>query len=984
MEFGILGPLEVDVGGTSIDIRRGISRRLLVALILRAGETVRGDTLVELLWGDAQPRDPSNALQVQVSYLRKQLGSADPPAGHLIETRPNGYALAARSEQIDANRFEGLVRAAEAFQAAGGASNLERALDSLDAALALWRGDALVDVAGEGFAMGELTRLTEARWAASEARNDVLLALGRHRELVGELSRLVDENPLRERFHEQLMLALYRSGRQADALRAYDCARDLLLDELGLDPGPGLQHLVHAILEHQTELGWIPGSDEAIPPAIPTPSTATVLTVPVTALLGRAAELERTETLLDQHRLVTLTGPGGAGKSRLALEVARRRAAAGDHVWFIDLGTIAESDQVGSSVAAAVGVPTSPDEDTAVTVAQSLTREQGVLVLDTCEHVLDGAAAITIQVLRVCPGIQILATSRRPLGITGEIAWPVPPLAMPPPNGTDPVEAASFPAVQLFAERAMAVRADFAVSAETAADVAAICATLDGLPLAIELAAARCDVLTPAAIRARLEHRFDLLVDGGRESTARQQTLRSAIDWSFDLLEDDQRAFFARLGVFAGGFDFDSAAEIAGVGLKDPLSLLTSLVRSSMVTVSGHDRYRLLDTLRAYAVERIDDSTYEAHARHYTRLAEEVESQIVAADQVGWLARARAELPNLRAAVEWSLANGFDDLAARLSGALSWFWILEGMLAEAVEYLRRVAPLPTLSPLVRSKALTGLALMDASLGRLDEAKAAALESVALGPDTGSASTHAFSLNALAVVSWALGDLEGSAAAHDDALALLEGTDNSWVRGVCLALRARTALDRSDPAGRQMAEAALPAARASGDRHVIGLALLQHAQLRLDEGDVDVAIAAANECLRLQEEIGYTEGTVAALHLLAKAVEASGDLTRARDLNLRALALADRIGHVAAVCEALEALAYLAAADYDHSSTLRLIDAAELERTVHDLPARARDRAALQELRRCAQDGLGAAPRGCDMTINHSSTADVIATLLRSR
>ena len=982
MDFGILGSLQVRAGGTTIAIRRGHPRTLLVALLLRAGDTVTRDALTELLWGDEQPHNPANALQVQVSYLRKALSSADEAAAQLIETRPGGYSLTVSPDQIDVHRFESLVRAAESARVGATSDALDRALAQLDEALALWRGDALADVNGEPFAVGEITRLDEARWAAVEARNDLLLELGRHREVVGELSRVVDQHALRERFHEQLIVALYRCGRQADALRAYERARATLQEELGLEPGPSLRRLEHAVLEQDPSLDWV---SAATAEAIATTSGAAALPVPLTALIGREGELDRVKHLLDENRIVTLTGPGGAGKSRLAIEVARHRSAT-HGVWFVDLGAVSDGHRVAAAVAAEIGVPSSPDDDTGAGVAQALSRELGLLVLDTCEHVLSGAAEIAVRILRVCPGIRILATSRRPLGITGEIAWPVPPLALPPPDGNGVSEVASFAAVALFAARAAAVRPGFAVTDATAADVAAICLGLDGLPLAIELAAARADVLTPAAINARLQNRFEFLVEGGREAAARQQTLRAAIDWSFDLLNDDQRRFFARLGVFAGSFDLEAAIAVAGVGLDDPFALLSALVRSSMVFVAGEDRYRLLDSLRVYAgelLEVMDDGTRDAHARHYTTLAEEAERQIVGSEQVPWLARVRADIPNFRTAFEWSFANGETELAARLAGALSWFWTLDGMLAEAAEYLERVVPLTTASPLVRSKVLSGVALVAASLGRLEQARAAAEESVTVG-QTSSTFAHAFALNAQAVVAWALGDLDASAAAHDEALARLQGTDHPWILGVCLALRARTALDLGDPAGNQMAEAALQAARASGDRHVIGLALLQVAQLRLAEGKVDAAVAAASECLRLQEEIAYTEGTVAAVHALARAVQAAGDTDRARRLNLRALALADRIGHVAAVCEALEALATLAAANNDYASAVRLIDTAELERTAHEMPLHAPDRERLRDLRRAAEGELAVAPTARRDPIDGSTTADVIASLLPRR
>ncbi len=964
MRFGILGPLEVQVGETSVDVRRGIPRTLLIALIVRVGETVSTNALLELLWGDEQPQNPANALQIQVSYLRKTLNAASDVGDQPIVTRVGGYALEVAPEQIDARRFDRLVREAATLAAGRTETDFEAALELLDSALALWRGEALADVAGEAFVMGEITRLEETRSAAMESRNDVLLVLGRHRELIGELGRLINLHPLRERLHEQLMLALYRSGRQADALRAFEHARRTLLDQLGLDPGPALQTLERAILTHDPSLEWRP------PPPAAEPSRARAsmshvsvptgrLPAPITPLIGRDAEVARARALLGRNRIITLTGPAGAGKSRLGLAVADEAADA-SRVWYVDLASTSDDDRVAATVAAGVGVPSAPDEDTATAVANGLALEQGLLVLDTCEHVLAGVAETASRVLRLCPGMRVLATSRRALGITGEIAWPVPPLALPPPRATSAQDVAPFAAVTLFVERATAVRADFALTDHNAADVAAICMALDGLPLAIELAAARADVLTAGAIRARLEHRFELLVEGGRDAVARQQTLRAALDWSFELLETDQRRFFARLGVFAGSFDLDSAVIVAGHGFADPLSLLSALVRNSMVTVVGDDRYRLLDTLRAYAGEMLDDEhdTRWRHAHFYSDFAESAEQQIVGPDQSAWLARLRADVPNLRAAVAWSFANGAQELAARLAGALGWFWTLEGMLDEAIEYLQRAAADTSVPRLVRSKALWGLALLAGSLGQLDRARAAGADSASLARESDDVSGLARGLNALAVAEWALGNLAAAAEAHDEAIARLKPTDDLWALGVCMALRARTALDAGDPEGEKMARAALPVARASGDRHVIGIALEQVAQLELAAGHLDAAIDAATECLRMHEAVGYTEGTIAAMHVLALSQAARGDTKAARSLHLQALSLATRIGHAAALCEALEALATLAAAEHDYCGSIRLLEIAQHERATRDLPLRAPDRARVHDLWFAAEQALG--------------------------
>ncbi|MFN2504700.1 MAG: BTAD domain-containing putative transcriptional regulator [Acidimicrobiales bacterium] len=986
MRFGILGPLVVAEGDTPVEIRRGIPRTLLIALLLRGGETVGAGALMELLWGDDLPRNPANALQIQVSYVRRMLGSAEAGGSQRIVTRAGGYAIELGPDELDAQEFDRLVREAAARRSGGSADDLVAALELFDRALALSRGDALEDVAGEAFVIGEVTRLEECRWAAVEARNNVLLALGRHAELVGELGQLVNRLPLRERFQEQLILALYRSGRQADALRSYANARRVLVEELGLEPGSRLQELEHAVLAQDRSLDW---KRPAGPPAAtPSPTTAAQFTggtlpVPMASLVGREAELASARQLLGRARILTLTGPAGAGKSRLAMELAHLEAEVGT-VWFVDLASVTTDDRVAAVVAAALGVPSAPDEDTVTAVTGALAIEQALLLLDTCEHVPAGAAEVASRVLRRCPKMRVLATSRRPLGISGEIAWPVPPLALPPPRSTSREEIASFAAVALFCERAEAVRPNFALTDSNAADVAAICLALDGLPLALELAAARADVLTPAAILARLQNRFDLLVEGGRDAAARQQTLRAALDWSFELLTPDQRRFFARLGVFSGSFGLDAAVTVAGDGFADPLSLLSALVRHSMVSVAGDDRYRLLDSLRAYAVELLgkeEAGTRHRHARYYTDLAETGEQGIVGADQVVWLADLRADVPNFRAAVEWSFAAGEYELAARVAGALGWFWTLEGMLDEAVGYLERAVTHSDLPPLVRSKALWGLGLIASSLGRLERARQAGAESVALARAAGDPVACARGLNTLGVTEWALGHLETAASAQDEAISLLESSGDLWGMGVCTALRARTALDAGDPEGERLARAALPVARASGDRHVIGIALEQLAQLELAAGRAESAKEAAAECLAMHQVVGYTEGTVAALHVLARSVAGGGDTKEARLLHLRALSLATRIGHAAAVCEALEGLAALAAAEQDFEETLRLLDAAQREREARGLPLRALDRPAVDKLRRTVEQGAGSAAIPDLVAVTRASSTEAVVTRL---
>jgi len=931
-----------------------------VALVLRAPEAIPAATLADMLWGERQPQNPANALQLQISYLRKALArGADPPP---IVTRAGGYALEVERHQVDAGRFETMLREAKLLSA-DDAGEPSQALVVIDRALGLWRGTALADAADLPFARGEVTRLTELRWTAIERRHDLMLRLGRHDEAVSQIAAAIPEQPLRERLREQLALALYRSGRQADALREIDAARTTLREELGVDPGPGLQALERRILDQDPALGWSrpAGSQQAVP-APREASQRTPLPVALTTIIGREVEISRVRELLGSHRMVTLTGPGGAGKSRLALEVAHA-AEAGGTVWFVDLGSVREDDLVAPTVAAAVGIPTAPGDDAAQAVAVAVARQHGLLLLDTCEHVVAGAAELAARVLSRAPGIRALATSRRALGLNGEIAWPVPPLAVAPPTaGVE--ELRSYPSAALFCERAEAVRADFTLTDENEGDVAAICLALDGLPLAIELAAARADVLTPAAIRARLENRFGLLVDGSREAAPRQQTLRSALDWSFDLLTEDEQRYFARLSVFEGSFELGAAAAVAGEGFADPLLLLTDLVRQSMVVALAGDRYRLLDTLRMYGQERLDGpdaaATRARHAAHYVAFAEAAELHVRADDQLEWLGRLRAEITDLRAAADWSFEGGDGLAGARLAGALAWFWTLDGRLGEAIRHLERAVATPDLPPLVRAKALWGYALLAASLGELERARDAGAESAGLGRAAGDDATTGYGLNARAVAEWALGNHAAAAATHDEAIGCFARVDDAWGTAICTVLRARTALDQGDDRAGAMAQAGLAAARRSGDRHLIGIALEQIARGQRAQGSIDDVIATGTQALAAQESIDYTEGVIAALHLLGEAHIQNGELDAAESLHRRALALAERIGHVAALCEALEGLAEVRAAQGRDEEALRMLIVAAGERAHRQLPARAPDGAALLALRRSIGNRLSSA------------------------
>ena len=625
--------------GRAVSIERGRQRSLLGCLLLRANEVVAQDRLVDALWGESPPATAVTALHGYVSRLRRLLGA------DRLETRPPGYLLRVAPEELDLHRFRELV-----------------AQDRYGEALALWRGPALADLAFEDFAQSEIARLEELRLSALEGRFAHELAAGRHAELVGELAAAVRVHPLRERLAGQLMLALYRSGRQADALAAYGDARATLVEELGLEPGEELGALQRRILVHDPALDLVADGRR------------TTLPASLTSFVGRRRELEQVRALVTRPsvRLLTLTGAGGTGKTRLALEVAH--AVAGefaDGARFVPLAAVAEPELLPDGIAAALDLQQSQGQSIADALKAFLADRELLLVLDNLEHLLE-ATPLATGLLAAAPRLTILATSRTHLDLYGETEYAVPPLAT------------RDEAVALFADRAAAVRPDFAVTDA----VAEICARVDGLPLAIELAAAQVRTLAPAEILVRLERRLELLTGGPRDVPARQRTLRDTLLWSYDLLAPVQQRLFARLAVFAGGGPLAAVDDVCchDLGLDAPAAL-RSLAENSLVLPEADDRFGMLATIRELAGERLATSDEEpairaAHARWYLAMAEEGGPNRRGAERAAWLDRVERDRENLRGALAWAGAGGDVETALRLAAGLAPFWVAHGLIDE--------------------------------------------------------------------------------------------------------------------------------------------------------------------------------------------------------------------------------------------------------------------------------------------------------------
>ncbi|SFJ83067.1 Predicted ATPase [Amycolatopsis sacchari] len=690
MQIRLLGPFEVRTDdGAPVDVPGARLRALLIALALEPGHTVPKATLVDWIWGEQPPAEAANALQRLVSRLRKAL-----PEGS-VEGQPDGYRLKIDPDSVDAVRFERLLTRTRDGED-------PQVVRRLREALALWRGAAMQDVGLQesGAFDAAATRLEALRLTAMEDRFDAELSLGNGAELVTELTDLVAAHPVRERLVAALMRALVATGRDTDALLVYERTREALADTLGVDPSPELSALHVALL--RGELGRREDNRK------------TNLRAELTSYVGKDGDVTAVRELVAEHRLTTLIGPGGSGKTRLAAETAR--TLFGDlpeGAWLVELAPlVADGDGSGNDVAqatlAALGLRDAllgeaSDAEPTDRVIAAIRDRTMVLVLDNCEHVIASAATFAHRVLGECRRLRILATSREPLGITGEALWPVAPLALPP-EGADPREIEAAPAVRPLRDRAAAVRKDLADDAAALPTLARVCRALDGMPLAVELAAARLRTMSLDQLAHRLDDRFRLLTGGSRTALPRHRTLRAVIDWSWELLSEAERVVLRRLSVFSGGASLEAAEHVCAgdeVESWQVLELLTALTEKSLVVSGGEEapRYRMLGTIKEYAQQRLaeageTESTRLAHLAYFTRLAETAEPHLRRARQREWLAILEAEHDNIAAAARGALAAGEAAGAMRLAAAAGWYWWLAGHKAEGSELILAAAALP--------------------------------------------------------------------------------------------------------------------------------------------------------------------------------------------------------------------------------------------------------------------------------------------------
>ena len=906
----MLGPLEVSAGdGAPVEVSGVRLRTVLILLALEPGRVVSVRRLVDGVWGAAPPAEAANALQALVSRLRRAL-----PDG-VVESVPTGYRLAVDAATVDVARFERLVADGRAALDADPA----RAAAVLRTALALWRGTPLADAGDAEFAQAPVVRLVELRLAATADRVEADLRLAADVEgLVAELEELLAANPLRERFAALLMRALCRGGRPGEALAVYEKVRTALAEQLGADPSAELAELHVAVLRGDPELTGRTGR------------ARTNLRAGLTSFVGRDEELAAVADRVAGSRLVTLTGPGGSGKTRLATEVARTMAAGQpDGVWLVELAPVTDEAELPAAVLAVLGLRASKasgpspayvaDADPLDRLAAALRTRSALLVLDNCEHVIGGAAVLVDRLLGECPGLRVLATSREPLGITGESLWPVDPLPLPPPEATA-ARALEFAAVRLLADRAAAVRPGFAVAADTVAAVVRICRALDGMPLAIELAAARLRTMSPDQVATRLDDRFRLLTGGSRLALPRHQTLRAVVDWSWDLLDDAERALLRRLAVFTGGASLEAAERVCA-GDEAPAAavfdVLTALVDKSLViTVGDRPRYRMLETIKAYGLERLAEAgearaVRGAYTDYFATLAEEAEPHLRRAEQLEWLAMLAADHDNLHAAIRTAIADGDATTTMRMMAAAGWYWWLAGHKTEGADLAAAVfgafgADYDVPGEL-RAVALTLGALLSID-GLRDEHRAIAwfTEAVELAEREPQRHPMLRLIGPLFEVMSAYGRRSESAPfAKVDAM--LRDESDPWMVGTARVLRAHAAMNVGTLQRDVEAEfrAALAAFRQTGERWGISFALTSLGDVLAWRGAFTDAIAHFREAVEILAQLVSSDDLIrfrlrlVGLHMLV------GD----HDAAVAELAVARRETEVLGLPEAITAIAH---------------------------------------------------------------------------
>ncbi|SDH62038.1 Predicted ATPase [Lentzea fradiae] len=856
MIIRLLGPLELTGPNGTVQLSSAGQRTLMARLAVTPGKTVPKSALVDALWSDDVPATATKTLHSLLARLRGQIRDAG--LGELITTREPGYVFNASADRVDVARFESLVAAARRSE------DPQESARMLREALALWTGDPLVDCRPGTWTRQESARLSELRLSATEDLMDASLALGEHAAVAPLVGSLVERHPFRERLWEQLMIALYRCGRQAEALAAFQRARAVLVDELGIEPGTRLRDLEQAVLTADPRLVLVERRPVPVRGNLPADRSSFV----------DRPESARVADLIGQHRLVTLTGVGGVGKTRLALHVARAEQPP-DGVWLVELAALRDRALVPHAVAEALAVVDQTGRGQLTVLTEFLADRDALLVLDNCEHLVDHCAVLVDALLRAAPRLRVIATSRRALRVSGEQVLAVAPLSVP------------YPAATLFAQRAdAAIPGSFVITEANEQAVADLCRRLDGIPLAIEMAALRVRVLTPAQLLERLDDRFKVLTDGERTALPRHRTLTAAMDWSFDLCSPREQLLWARVSVFAGSFDLTAAEAVCS---DDTLTAdfmfdaVDGLVEKSVLQreeQAGIARYRLLETMRQYGQTRLRASDEESrlrmrHRDYYAGVALQGERAWFTPRQVATVEAMTVERGNLRAALEYSLTTpGEAEAGLHLAATLWFYWVGCGRFAEGRHWLNWALSLETEPSRARCKALWVNAYVATVQGNTAAVPALVQECRAEASLLGDEDAEAYATY-----------VQGAAAVFSDDL-------SSGAELLTEADRRHTALGHLD--------SNVIMAR-------VGLAITV-----AFSGDFDRATAICTDARALCEENGELWARAYALYVLAFVAMGRGDIDEARELATSSLRIKETFDDLLGIAVSVELLALISA------------------------------------------------------------------------
>lgn len=949
VEFGVLGALQVRTDHGPVSVSGRLRRALLLRLLVSPNRGISAEQLADDLWEGSPPPSWPSTLQSHVSLLRRVIGA------DRIEGRSGRYVLRVEDGELDAEVF--------AAEAADGRRLFEagdpvRAEAVLGRALGRWRGAAFADVNRAMWAVPEVSRLEEMRLATLEVWFEARLDLGEHHELASAVSAAVAEHPLRERLWAQLMLAEYRSGRQADALRTYQRLRTHLAEEVGLEPSAELVALDAAIAAGDPGLDRAAGRERRagpvgspVPPAV-LDRSRTNLARPATSFVGRAREQRELEASLGPGRLVTVTGPGGVGKTRLAVHVATAALERGEEaVWMVDLSAVVEPELVVPAVAAALHVSGDLPVVGIGALVDAVADRRFLLLLDNCEQVVDAVAKVADSFMANCPGVGILATSREPIAVAGEQVYRLAPLGLPDAGGDELGSVLRSDAVQLLAERA-ARHGPFVVDEGNGAAVASICRRLDGLPLALELAAGRLAGLSAADLDERIDRSSRLLV-AGRAAAPRQASLDAVLDWSWDLLVPSERTVLTAMLAFAGSFDLAAAEAVCGGGAVDPdevAGLVAGLVDKSLVQadhVGSAVRYRLLETVRRSVASHRDDGgdaelARAAHARWFLERAEAATAQFRGSEPDRALRTFDADYPNFRAAVEFAVgAAGQAELALRLVVALHRYWYTSGRSKEGIELFERALGRPDAQAptALRSEALRWLGDLYTTLGDWSAARARLEGALAVARRLDDDALAAPALTWLAQVASRQGATDEAARLADEAVDVARASGDPRLRANAVAGRALALAYDGDVEGaaRDLTEA-LADYRLVGDRLSEALMLNNLATLELADGRYVEARAHFAAALVIRGELGGDHPGAVQLYGLAMASGLLGDTAEATETFDAALRAAVGAGEEWMVGYCLLGLALMAGAGGNAAGAVGTVAAARHAAVLHGAAA----------------------------------------------